>query len=573
MLHGGESIMADNEFYSIIPEVSPESEFFEILNDFSDPLEIIREAISNSVDWGATFLRIKISIEQVDGERTLIIRFEDNGSGMTKSVIEKDFWGLGFSKSKGDATKIGEKGHGTKIYLRSRKLHVRTQSQDGAFEAICSKPLANLSQRKLHEPKIRQIDNFTEAPTGTEIVVFGYNGNKGAKFIQPTVKDYLLWFTKHGSVELEFNQTIHKDFKVYLQCIGTDEFEEISFGHRFPPENSSIVDLFDELGAEAADSFVKRYMWEGNLIENPDINYQAVIYVEGDDAKQTYNPMIRRRSDKRTGAYRVADRYGVWLCKDYIPIENVNSWITGFGSGSNAFVLLHGFVNCQQLDLTANRGNISNTDPQILDELKKIIVEHIEEVDQDLKKKSLYILRNWQQEQRTLAQEEADFDSRIKLLGKKKTATIDGHILYEPFSESEVFGIFITLITLHSDLFEFTPIDYNTNRGIDIIAKNKGRTRIREGEYGYVELKYILRKDFNHAFEFLKWIVCWDFHESVKEGISFIGVEEDDERNLVINKDADGHPIYFLEKSTSRVKIQIIKLKELLENKLSTKFD
>jgi hypothetical protein len=67
--------------------------------------------------------------------------------------------------------------------------------------------------------------------------------------------------------------------------------------------------------------------------------------------------------------------------------------------------------------------------------------------------------------------------------------------------------------------------------------------------------------------------VCWDFHESVKEGISFIGVEEDDERNLVINKDADGHPIYFLEKSTSRVKIQIIKLKELLENKLSTKFD
>jgi hypothetical protein len=565
--------MAEEEFYPIKPKVNPEAEFFEILNDFSDPLEIIREAISNSIDWGSTYLKIQIAVELVEGERTLVIRFEDNGLGMTKDVIENDFWGLGFSKSKDDATKIGEKGHGTKIYLRSRRVHVRTQSSDGAFEALCEKPLASLSQRKMHEPQVRRIENFFKSPTGTEITIYGYNGNKSGKFIQPIVKDYILWFTKHGSVELEFNIHKFKDFKIYLQCIGSEEVEEISFGHRFPEENSNIEKLFEELGPEAADSFVKKYKWEGRLIDNPDITYQAIIYVEGDDAKQKYNPMIRRKSDKRTGAYRVADRYGIWLCKDHIPVENVNNWITGFGSGSNAFVLLHGFVNCQSLDLTANRGNISNTDPQILDELRKVVTGHIEEIDQDLKKKSLYVLRNWQQEQRTLAQEESDYDSRINLLKKKKTATIGGHTLYEPFSESEVFGIFVTLITLYPDLFEFIPVDYNTNRGIDIIAKNKGKARIREGEYGYVELKYILKKDFNHAFQFLKWIVCWDFHETVIDGVSFVGVEEDDERSLSISKDSDGHPIYFLEKPTSRIKIQIIKLKELIENKLGIKFE
>ena len=46
---------------------------------------------------------------------------------------------------------------------------------------------------------------------------------------------------------------------------------------------------------------------------------------------------LRRGRD--TGRYRVADRYGLWLCKDYIPIQRINDWIIGFGTGSNSSIV------------------------------------------------------------------------------------------------------------------------------------------------------------------------------------------------------------------------------------------
>ena len=43
------------------------------------------------------------------------------------------------------------------------------------------------------------------------------------------------------------------------------------------------------------------------------------------------NPNIQRIKTAKIGAYKASDRYGVWLAKDYIPIENVNQWIKSFG--------------------------------------------------------------------------------------------------------------------------------------------------------------------------------------------------------------------------------------------------
>ena len=70
------------------------SGILEILNDFGNPLEIIREAISNAVDAGATEMDIAITVEEIQGNPRLVIRFIDNGKGMSSSVLSKDFWGL-----------------------------------------------------------------------------------------------------------------------------------------------------------------------------------------------------------------------------------------------------------------------------------------------------------------------------------------------------------------------------------------------------------------------------------------------------------------------------------------------
>src|SRR6266851_4131396 len=51
----------------IQPRVSSESEFREIASDFGDPLEIVREAISNAFDAKATELRILFDVQEIDG--------------------------------------------------------------------------------------------------------------------------------------------------------------------------------------------------------------------------------------------------------------------------------------------------------------------------------------------------------------------------------------------------------------------------------------------------------------------------------------------------------------------------
>ncbi len=153
------------------------AEFVEIVNDFGDPLELLREAISNAFDAKATFMDIAFEVKEIDGSRRLVITLCDNGEGMLKEVISKDFWGLGYSKSRGIAGKIGMKGHGTKIYLRSDLVHVRTQGSEGAFEAICEHPLRALARRELHRPRVRAIPPFLDK-FGTEITITGYNDNQ-----------------------------------------------------------------------------------------------------------------------------------------------------------------------------------------------------------------------------------------------------------------------------------------------------------------------------------------------------------------------------------------------------------
>jgi hypothetical protein len=373
------------EWAQISPSVSCEAEFFEILNDFGNPLEIVREAISNAIDAGANEMDISFSVEEIQGNYRSVIRFVDNGSGMTEETLRRHFWGLGHSTSRGLKDKIGEKGHGTKIFLRSERVLVKTQNEKTAYESECERPLAHLSQRQLHNPKLRQIDKFREG-TGTAIEVIGYNDNERSRFIKSITRDYILWFTKIGSVEQVFGVDVLTNFKLRLRCLDADEFEDVPFGHVFPPENRNINDLFEKYSSDAASEYVRRdFKRRVRLPDHPEVTFDYVISVEGDAVKRRHNPQLRERGRiGATGKYRVLDRYGLWLCKDYIPIERVNDWLSSFGTGSNAVTMLHAFVNCQALKLTANRGTIANTDPKILEELKTEIQDIIAKLDVDL---------------------------------------------------------------------------------------------------------------------------------------------------------------------------------------------
>jgi hypothetical protein len=121
--------------------------------DFGNPLEIVREAISNAIDARASQIDVSFTVEEIQGNSRSVVRFVDNGNGMSEETLRKDFWGLGHSTSRGDKSKIGEKGHGTKIFLRSERVSVKTQSQEGAYQSECDRPLAALSQKPIRAGK------------------------------------------------------------------------------------------------------------------------------------------------------------------------------------------------------------------------------------------------------------------------------------------------------------------------------------------------------------------------------------------------------------------------------------
>ena len=70
----------------IQPRVNEKIEYWQAVEDFSDKREIIREAISNSIDAKSKNISIVIKIDEKDESMT--IQIEDDGQGMSNNVLK-----------------------------------------------------------------------------------------------------------------------------------------------------------------------------------------------------------------------------------------------------------------------------------------------------------------------------------------------------------------------------------------------------------------------------------------------------------------------------------------------------
>lgn len=80
----------------ISPKVDPTQEFIEIAYDFSNPLDLVREGISNAFDAGADEIEISFAVEKDCGESILKTIIKDNGHGMDIDGLQS-FFDLGNS--------------------------------------------------------------------------------------------------------------------------------------------------------------------------------------------------------------------------------------------------------------------------------------------------------------------------------------------------------------------------------------------------------------------------------------------------------------------------------------------
>ena len=555
---------------TIEPKVDSAQEFIEIALDFSNPLDLVREAISNVFDAEADNIVLEFSVIQEYGEKVLKIEIEDNGTGMDEKGLAS-FLDLGNSLRRGDENSIGEKGHGTKVFFNSRKIEVITVKDEKKYHAVMNEPSRELFERRIPKVKVT-IDDDETVPSGTSICIWGYNNNRRDKFTHDQLKDYILWFTKFGSIEREFGIEKNSNVKLKFKGIDRRDFEELEYGHVFPKESKKVSDLFDKYIVEAPKWYCKKFIKTGSLKNMPEIEYHAIFVIEGTKVKYGYNPMIRRSGyNAPAGAYTIQERYGLWLCKDFMPIQRKNEWITTKGSEYTKF---HAFINCQDLRLTANRGSIENTPSEVLQDLMDVVKEMYINITQSADWMDIEWLESEVTAYNTAEKERKDFEWRIDKVNRAKVADFNGIHLIEPQRESGVFTIFMQLSSYDSGLFPFTIIDYDTHSGIDVIVKAKDDIPIKSSKLYYVEFKNYLTKDFNHSFENLHSIICWDINlKDLKNNDEVIDIANQRRTLKIIQPEHEGdYTRYYLDSMRSGRKIEVFVLKYYLKEKLGIEF-
>lgn len=576
------------------PIVKEDRSFREIVENFTDPREVIREAISNSLDWAASIIKIMVYEDATRADRELVIKIWDNGLGLTRKRFFA-FWNLadspGLQRDKFGRRlggRVGEKGHGTKTYWKCRQIEVESiaSEEDGSDWHVLGEmkePINTLVQQK-KVPDYEYVDMPGEGKESfTEVTIRGYHIRSNEDFRHETLKDYIQWFTKFGSIELELGIDDNKDKVVELQGLGKSDPEVLKFGHSFPPLSSNINKLHNQYKDTWSKYYVTKWVFQSVPIEGyPTSSIDVVFYLEGDSAKKAHNLMLTRRGRRREQwHYEVADRYGLYLCRDYTPLpasQRVNEWVTV----KSEWTLYHAFVNCQDFELTANRGSVGNTDryfqTKVREAVEKLFKTEIkasegykayeEEIEQTKQRGAIDTKEE---------DEKEDVDKRYYHVKKKRLAQYkppkrSSVTLREPRQEVEVLMLFSITKALSPDIFEFDILDYSTSSGIDALcALEPTQGGLEKGNLRYVEFKRVLTDEFrDHTFARLAAVVCWECNlEDGAKVRDFAGKE----RTLQITKTAN-ETIYMLlaPPDLPVPNIKVFVLKDYLKEKLGISF-
>ncbi|AGN01166.1 hypothetical protein L593_06085 [Salinarchaeum sp. Harcht-Bsk1] len=394
------------------PQVNEVNEFIEIASDFEDPLEVIREALSNSYDAKAT--QVDIKIEQDDeGRNTLII--EDDGHGMDEDNLSS-FFDLGNS-NKDDA--IGYKGHGTKIYYKSDKIQVETVKDGTQIESVMDQPWAKLNNRELPTYSVDRRD--VDEPSRTRIEVHGFQAGQGFDPQQLTynkIEHYIRWKTIGGSTAWHFSNDFHAmEINVELSPTIDDTRQPIETDNRlkFPAEN---VDPDGEFVAEAMCKHYPPRELTVSLDDGRELTIEIVGMVGGKEARNKL-PTYGKHSAQ----------FGIWLAKDHIKVERYNDAI----GADNEFFHFFFIANCQELELSANREKIRNKSGDVYQAITDELDRYMTKVCQETWYRDYIERRKLEDKKRSIQSQESSLEERLE-----RTRGADG---LSPSNPAEVIAL------------------------------------------------------------------------------------------------------------------------------------
>jgi len=344
------------------PKVNEVNEFLEIASDFEDPLEVIRESLSNAYDAEATTIEITIQ-NRLDGSDIII---EDDGHGMNELGLES-FFDLGNSR-KTDA--IGYKGHGTKIFYKSDRIEVTTVNDGTSYRAVMDDPWEKLNREELPEYELTT-NSVRSGNPGTKIKITNFRSGQGFDAEELTynkIHHYLKWKTIAGSTahhfgdeqrDMEITITLDDDIDATRETLVTRNRLE------FPDEQ-----LDPDEGLYPAARMCKHYPAREIAIE----------YEGGETTLQVVGMVGGKETRNELPTYgRHSAQFGIWFAKDHIKVERLNEAI----SHDNEYIHFFFVANCQDLELSANRETIRNKASPVYQAVRDEVEYYLSKVTQD----------------------------------------------------------------------------------------------------------------------------------------------------------------------------------------------
>ncbi len=510
----------------IRPRVNEAREFLEIAKDFKDPKEIIREALSNSWDAGASRVTLKFDLIQIAGtySKKIVVSIIDDGEGMSSikrgeantSEIE-DFFNLGDSNKPYGS--IGTKGHGTKIYYKSSGIFVDTWKNGKHIHAESEVPPWETLKKGI-VPTYRYDEDVADGK-GTKIVVDRFEGKQSEFKIDSfkTLAQYILWYTVVGSFGQYFGNPKRMDVELKPADSPIPTPMSIPFGYKFPNENLDLVNGTSNYCKIFGPTTIECGQTRGGKLVTVNV-IGAILGEENRGAiPHTYEDM------------------GLWLCKDFIRVERNNLIMEEVFKGQYWYRNMLIFANCRQFDLTANRNNI-RTDQEEYDlavtAIKNFLVyirdDKAHEAYFEAKRKEDEAKQQKAQRDKETKRKEAvknELEERLNDYRGRPDLNVHNIVappVKEPRSEAETALLLQAMISCKHQGIDFRIGEYKTSMGTDLIVEyiSKGISSL-----ALVEIVVTLEKLFawSHPPERIHKVVCWELGK-VQEKQDFANGEE-----------------------------------------------
>jgi len=470
----------------------------QIILTLSNPMSIVREALSNSCAKEVGASKVKIT-HFYDKDYGYSWEFEDDGCGMSYSEQDDSmrlnkFLNVGFGTAGGyQSDQFGEKGLGSKLCYASKKLIIESypKDDDHYYRVEVHNPYGAISSSK---PTIPEPDIFIspkrENKQGTKITVLGYmGGGKEYKCTFNKIKNYMLTSTVVGTTDDSLKDKLPEiTLKTVVDSSNNEEVIEPGYPFLKPiPEERGKIVIIDPITITKTTS-------SGESVTLTLKGGYFLIPISSKTTHSAYNAGLKL-------AFNGIPYFGLYISQYKGKCEFMNN------GKDSVFV-----VECNDLDLDMGREDI------IWNAKAEVFSSGLREAFEQIYDSSEY--KEWVKLKIKEKKKEASFslNERIDILQSKNTKWVyyGNKLLHrEPSSENDTLALLWKLEALEIlPFYYFKTLEHTSQSGIDVLADYQWSEISAKKVFSPIEVEFLLENFLKHDHEITQapLVICWKIH-------------------------------------------------------------